>query len=75
MRIRLGMVVPLILVLGFVVVIATPQAFVGDADRDYVIVMKGQGRGSTEVVDLVSSAGGFITGRFDEIGVVFASSR
>lgn len=74
MRMRLGVVVPLVLVLGFAAVIATPQAFVDGADRNYVIVMQGQGRGSTEVVDLVSSAGGFITGRFDEIGVVFASS-
>lgn len=45
-----------------------------DATRSYVIVARGQGSGSTAIDDLVSAAGGTITGSLAAIGVVFASS-
>lgn len=42
--------------------------------RDYVIVAKSQGHGSTSIDDAVASAGGTITGKLEGIGVVLASS-
>jgi len=45
-----------------------------DAPRLYLILVKGQGPGSASLDDLMVSAGGTITGRLPEIGVVLASS-
>ncbi len=42
--------------------------------KDYVIVARGQGAGSTAIDDAVAKAGGTVTGRQEAIGVVFASS-
>jgi len=44
------------------------------AAKDYVIVARGQGSGSTALADVVANAGGTITGGQDAIGVVFATS-
>jgi len=46
----------------------------GAMARDYVIVSKGQGPGSTNLDATVTKAGGSITGRQPEIGVAFATS-
>jgi hypothetical protein len=42
--------------------------------KDYVIVTKGQGVGSTNLDQAVAAAGGTLTGRQQDIGVAFASS-
>ncbi|WP_243288110.1 S8 family serine peptidase [Geothrix terrae] len=49
-------------------------ALAADAPRAYLILARGQGRGSTNLDDLVASAGGAITGRLPDIGVVLATS-
>jgi subtilisin family serine protease len=43
--------------------------------KDYVIITKGQGVGSTNLDQAVANAGGSITGRQQDIGVAFASSN
>lgn len=47
---------------------------VGVSARDYVIVSKSQGNGSTSLDAAVAAAGGALTGTQPEIGVAFASS-
>jgi subtilisin family serine protease len=42
--------------------------------KDYVILAKGQGKGSTAIDDLISAAGGMILAKLENIGVVVASS-
>ncbi len=61
-------------VLAMVVVILTSAALASGAQRNYLIVARGQGPGSTDLDDAVSYAGGTITARIPEIGVVLASS-
>jgi subtilisin family serine protease len=50
-------------------------ALASGAPRSYVIVAKSQGKGSTDLDDVVAKAGGTITGRIPEIGVVLATSE
>jgi len=45
-----------------------------DAPRSYLILAKGQGPGSTDLEALVAAAGGTVTGRLPQIGVVLATS-
>jgi subtilisin family serine protease len=47
---------------------------VGVSARDYVIVSKSQGNGSTNLDSAVAAAGGALTGTQPEIGIAFASS-
>ncbi|WP_257308403.1 S8 family serine peptidase [Geothrix fuzhouensis] len=55
-------------------VLAGGASLAADAPRPYLILTKGQGTGSVSLDDLMASAGGTITGRLPEIGVVLASS-
>ena len=55
-------------------VLAGSAAMAGDASRPYLILTKGMGQQSANLDDLMSAAGGTITGRVPEIGVVLASS-
>ena len=50
-------------------------AFAADAPRNFVIVARSQGPGSTNLDSAVAAAGGTITARLPEIGVVLASSN
>lgn len=45
-----------------------------EAPRPYLILAKGQGPGSADLDDLVTAAGGTVTGRLPQIGVVLATS-
>ena len=58
----------LALVLGGGLVLAA------EAPRSYLILAKGQGAGSADLDDLVAAAGGTVTGRLPQIGVVLATS-
>ena len=49
-------------------------ALAAEAPRPYLLLTKGQGPGSTDLEALVAAAGGTVTGRLPEIGVVLASS-
>src|SRR5512133_3925551 len=55
-------------------VLAGGAALAAEGPRPYLILTKGQGTGSMSLEDLMASAGGTITGRLPEIGVVLASS-
>lgn len=57
-----------------VVVLFAAAAFAAGAPRDYVIVAKAQGAGSADLDGLIASAGGMITAKIPEIGIVLASS-
>ena len=57
-----------------VVAFATSGIAMQAYSKDFVIVTKGQGVGSTNLDQAVAGAGGTITGRQPEIGVAFASS-
>jgi subtilisin family serine protease len=59
-------------VLGVVLVLSAGAALFGVAPRDYLILARGQG--SADLDDVVAYAGGMITARIPEIGVVLASS-
>ncbi len=50
---------------------AVPAA---DAPRSFLILARSQGNGSTDLDDLVAAAGGAVTGRMPQIGVVLATS-
>ncbi len=64
----------------FVTVVAVCSCLLGGAvlasasPTSYLIVAKGQGRGSTALDDAVAFAGGTITARIPEVGVVVAAS-
>ena len=64
-------------VLAFVavVVLLAGAAVAAAAPRSYLIVARGQGPGSANLDDAVGYAGGTITARIPEIGVVVASSE
>lgn len=49
-------------------------ALSAEAPRPYLILAKGQGAGSADLDDLVAAAGGTVTGRLPQIGVVLATS-
>ncbi len=61
-------------VLAVVVLLSAGAALASGAPRDYLIVAKGQGRGSADLDDVVAAAGGAITAKIPEIGVVVATS-
>ena len=63
------------IVIAAMVLLLASVAFASDAPRNYLIVAKSQGAGSTDLDNLVASAGGTITGKAPEIGVVFATSN
>lgn len=44
------------------------------AEKDYVIVARGQGAGSTAIDDRIAAAGGYVSQRWEEIGVLVATS-
>jgi subtilisin family serine protease len=50
-------------------------AVVAAAPRSYLIVARGQGQGSADLDGVVANAGGTITAKIPEIGVVVASSE
>jgi subtilisin family serine protease len=55
-------------------VLAAGVALASGAPRNYLIVAKGQGQGSADLEAAVALAGGTITAKIPEIGVVLASS-
>src|SRR5262249_46333102 len=57
-----------------VVVFATSGAAMQAHAKDFVILTKGQGPGSTNLDQAVVNAGGQLTGRQPDIGVAFATS-
>jgi subtilisin family serine protease len=61
-------------VIGFMVALLACAVLASAAPQNYLIVARGQGQGSTNLDDAVASAGGAITARIPEIGVVVASS-
>jgi subtilisin family serine protease len=62
-------------VIGFMVALLACAVLASAAPQNYLIVARGQGQGSTNLDDAVASAGGAITARIPEIGVVVASSE
>lgn len=54
--------------------LAAGTALAADAPRPYLILARGQGPASTNLDELVASAGGVVTGRLPDIGVVLAAS-
>jgi len=54
--------------------LATSLGVTAAFGKDYVIITKGQGVGSTNLDQAVAAAGGTLTGRQQDIGVAFASS-
>jgi subtilisin family serine protease len=58
-----------------VVALLAGAALAAAAPRSYLIVARGQGQGSADLNDVVAYAGGTITAKIPEIGVVVASSE
>ncbi len=58
-----------------ILVLSAGVTLASAAPLNYLIVAKGQGQGSADLDDLVASAGGAITAKIPEIGVVLASSE
>jgi subtilisin family serine protease len=56
-------------------VLVTISAFAAQPFQSYLILANGQGQGSTNLDDIVALAGGTVTARIPEIGVVVASSN
>ena len=56
------------------IALATSLGATAAFGKDYVIITKGQGVGSTNLDQAVANAGGTLTGRQQDIGVAFASS-
>jgi len=61
-------------VVAVIVVLLVGVTLASGAPRNYLIVATGQGLGSADLDDVVAFAGGTITARIPEIGVVLASS-
>ncbi len=61
-------------VLAAIALLVTGVALASAAPRNYLIVAKAQGQGSADLEDAVAAAGGLITAKIPEIGVVLASS-
>jgi len=61
-------------VMAVVFLLLAGVALASGAPTNYLIVAKGQGKGSADLDDLVARAGGAITAKIPEIGVVLASS-
>jgi subtilisin family serine protease len=62
-------------VVGFMVGLLAGAVLASAAPQRYLIVANGQGQGSTNLDDVVAFAGGTVTARIPEIGVVVASSE
>ena len=58
-----------------VIVVLLAGVAASAAPHSYLIVAKGQGQGSADLNDIVAYAGGTITAKIPEIGVVVASSE
>ena len=61
-------------VMVFVFVLFAGAALASGAPTNYLIMAKGHGQGSADLDNLVARAGGVITAKIPEIGVVLASS-
>jgi len=61
-------------VMVFVFVLFAGAALASGAPTNYLIVAKGHGQGSADLDNIVARAGGAITAKIPEIGVVLASS-
>lgn len=61
-------------VMVVILVLSAGIALAWGAPRNYLIVARGQGQGSADLDDVVAYAGGTITAKIPEIGVVLASS-
>ncbi len=61
------------LFLSFILIVGSAYGYSAEA-KNYVIVAKNQGKGSTAIDDLISMAGGTIVSKLESIGVVLASS-
>ena len=61
-------------VIGVVVVLFAGMGLASAGPRDYVILAHAQGAGSADFDSLIASAGGLITAKIPEIGVVLATS-
>jgi len=61
-------------VMVLIFVLLAGVALASGAPTNYLIVAKGQGKGSADLDDLVARAGGAITAKIPEIGVVLVSS-
>ena len=61
----------------FAVLLAVITAFplmATAAEKDYIVVVRGQGRGSTTLDDRIVAAQGHVQHRWDELGVIVATS-
>jgi subtilisin family serine protease len=61
-------------VIGVVVVLFAGMGLAWAGPRDYVILARAQGAGSADLDSLIASAGGLISAKLPEIGVVLASA-
>jgi subtilisin family serine protease len=61
------------LFLSFILIVGSAYGYSAEA-KNYVILAKNQGKGSTAIDDLISLAGGTVLTKLEEIGVVVASS-
>jgi lantibiotic leader peptide-processing serine protease len=66
-------VTAVVALVGAVTVLQTP-ARAQSGSKQYLLVAKGQGAGSTDFEDALAAAGGTVTRRIDSIGVVLAES-
>ena len=60
--------------LSLVLFLSVGAVFAADTSVNYLIVAKGHGHGSADLDDIVALAGGAITAKLPEIGVVLATS-
>ncbi len=61
-------------VIGVVIVLFAGMGLAWAGPRDYVILARTQGAGSADLDSLIASAGGLITAKLPDIGVVLASA-
>ena len=60
-------------VLVVVIVLFAGMGLAWAGPRDFILLARGQGAGSTDLDGLIASAGGVITAKLPDIGVVLAS--
>jgi len=61
-------------VLLVLLIAAVTAGIFSAADKTYVILAKSQGKGSADIDDLVSAAGGTIQAKLEEVGIIVALS-
>ena len=61
-------------ILGALLAAFPLAALATTTERDYVIVARGQGQGSTALDDRIAAAQGYVQHRWDELGVIVATS-